>query len=98
MKIDIALVGALALLPLAPSARAAESFDACTAYVTSLPATLSTAGRYCLTKDLSTAMTSGNAIEVTANNVTLDCNGFRIGNLGGGPDAFTWGVYTDRTN
>src|SRR5690606_16926167 len=39
-----------------------------------------------------TAITSGEAIEVAANNVTIDCNGFNIGGQGGGVVTRTWGI------
>jgi hypothetical protein len=72
---------ALALLALAccaPSAHAAESYDSCTGFINSLPATISTPGTWCLNKTLSTALASGPAIKITANDVTIDCNDFRI--------------------
>ncbi|QSX79705.1 right-handed parallel beta-helix repeat-containing protein [Agrilutibacter solisilvae] len=50
-------------------------------------------------RDLSTAMTSGNAVVIAANNVTLDCNGFKLGGLAAGPASTAWGVYaSDRLN
>lgn len=71
---------------------AAESYDNCTATITSLPATISTAGVWCLKTDLSTAITSGSAITVAANNVTIDCNDFRIGGLAAGTGTQTTGI------
>src|SRR5689334_1622501 len=41
--------------------------------------TISTGGVYCLTADLSTTQTSGNAITINANHVLLDMNGFKLG-------------------
>lgn len=76
---------AAALVPRA--ARAAESFDACANFVTTLPATINTPGIWCLTQNLTTTMTSGDAITVNSDDVTLDCNGFKIDDVGGG--AFT---------
>jgi hypothetical protein len=38
-------------------------------------------------------MTSGNAIEIANNNVTLDCNGFKIGGLAAGDSSSANGVY-----
>lgn len=43
--------------------------------ITSLPATIVTQGVYGVTGNLATARNSGNAIEITANNVTPDLNG-----------------------
>lgn len=74
---------ALALALLLPcvaagDAAAAESYDNCRGFVTSLPATLTAPVTYCLKQNLSTPITSGEAILVTVNNVTIDCNGYRI--------------------
>jgi hypothetical protein len=76
---------------LAPAAHA-ETFSTCTGFVSSLPATISSAGTWCLATDLSTAITSGAAITIASNNVTLDCNGHRIGGLSGGPATNARGV------
>lgn len=89
--------GAFAVLILfsapVPDGRAAESYDNCKGFVDSLPATISTQGVWCLRKDLSTAMTSGNAIEIATHNVTLDCNGYKLGGLAAGEGTQTLGVY-----
>jgi len=74
---------AAALLPPAP-AQAAESFDNCSGYITSLPATITTQGVWCLDRDLATNLASGSAIIVATNNVIIDCNDFKIGNLAAG--------------
>jgi hypothetical protein len=65
------------LLVLAPPVLAAESYDGCTNFVTSLPATIPTPGTWCLTHDLSSAATF-NVLEIAADDVVLDCSGFRI--------------------
>ena len=99
MNIAPLSLAAFAALLVAPvTAHAAESFDACTATITVLPVTLDSGGRYCLRNDVSTPISSGTAIEVNANNVTLDCNGFKIGNLAGGSGSTATGVLTDRLN
>src|SRR5687768_7170485 len=79
-----------------PTARAAASYDNCTGFVTTLPATIATQGVWCLKQDLSTAITSGNAIAITANNVTLDCNGFKLGGLSAGPASTATGIGSSR--
>ena len=72
-----AVFAAATLFPHA--ARAAASTDSCAGrIVSSLPATLSAQGTWCLASSLSTAIASGAAITVTTNNVALDCNGHRI--------------------
>src|SRR4249919_2976114 len=67
-----------ALLLGAPrAAEAAESYDNCTGFITSLPAVISTQGTWCLKQDLSIAV-SGIAITLNANNVTINCNDFKL--------------------
>lgn len=46
--------------------------------IESLPYTISTSGSYYLTKNLEFDSSSGNAISITSNNVTLDLNGFTL--------------------
>ena len=86
------LLALLLLLPVTSTAFAAESFDGCAGFIDSLPATITTQGVWCLRGDLSTSITSGAAITVAANNVTLDCNGFKVGGLGAGPQSIATGV------
>lgn len=84
------LLFGLAFVP--TPARAAQSYDNCTGFVDSVPATISTQGTWCLRKDLSTGLTSGNAITISANNVTLDCNDFKLGGLAAGTASLAFGV------
>jgi hypothetical protein len=84
-----------AWLALPAPALAAESYDNCTGFIASLPATITTQGTWCLNKDLATSMTSGNAITIATNNVTLDCNHFKIGGLSAGTGTFAYGVRAD---
>ena len=79
---------ALALLLGAPRpAHAAKSYDNCTGFITSLPAVITNPGTWCLNADLSTTVStdtsSGGAITIQADNVTVDCNEFRITALAG---------------
>ena len=75
------------------TACAAQSYDSCAGFIDTLPATISTQGVWCLRKDLSTAISSGVAITIAANNVTLDCNDFKIGGLAAGNASRTIGIY-----
>ena len=84
----LGLLVAMAFTPV----RAAQGYDNCTGFIDSLPATISTLGTWCLRKDVSTGMTSGIAITVAANNVTLDCNDFKIGGLAAGTASLAYGV------
>jgi hypothetical protein len=69
-----------------------ETFHTCAGFIDALPATVSSPGVWCLRKDLSTAITAGTAVTVSANNVTLDCNGFRIGGLAAGTGSNAHGI------
>ena len=87
---SITLAGLLMASALSLQAKA-ETID-CTA-ITSLPYVIATQGVYCLNGNLSTSMTSGNAITINTNNVTIDLNGFKLGGLGAGDDTATNGIY-----
>lgn len=73
------------LLLVAGPARGAESDDTCSHFIDVLPVVITSQGTWCLRHDVSTALGFGNVISVQANNVTLDCNGFKIGGLAAGP-------------
>jgi parallel beta-helix repeat protein len=78
----------------APDARAAQSYDNCVGFITSVPAVITTQGTWCLDRDLATGSASGSAITIQANNVTIDCNHFKLGGLGAGPGTAAFGIYT----
>ena len=88
----------LASLIAAPAARA-ETYNTCAGFIDSLPATITTQGTWCLRHDLSTAITNGHAITINTNNVTIDCNNFKLGGLAAGAGTLTDGIYaSNRTN
>jgi len=87
--VALLLAGLVACAP----ARAAESYDACVGFIDSVPTTISTQGTWCLRKDLSTNITNGYALTVASNNVTIDCNDFKIGGLAAGNDSTSFGIY-----
>jgi parallel beta-helix repeat protein len=74
-------------------ARAAESFDNCNNFIETIPATISTQGVWCLRHDLATNIASGYAIEIAANNVTVDCNDFKLGGLAAGNASGAVGIH-----
>lgn len=76
------LLAGMACAP--PAVRAAQSYDNCTGFIESLPTTISTSGVWCLHHDLATSISTGNAIEIATNNVTIDCNDFKLGGLAAG--------------
>ena len=85
-----AIVAATFAIP--DSARAAGSYDSCTYFIDKLPALLTSQGTWCLRKDLGSSLAGGEAVSVLANNVTIDCNGFKIGGLGAGPSTQAAGI------
>ena len=74
------------------AARAAESYDNCNGTIASLPAVISTQGVWCLKQNLNTAVSSGTAITIQTNNVTIDCNGFTLSGSAG-VATITGGIY-----
>jgi hypothetical protein len=87
MRLPIRTLTAAALalaLQLPSPASAAGDYDSCTGFIDSVPATITTQGTWCLRRDLSTSITSGVAITVANNNVTIDCNDFKLGGLAAG--------------
>ena len=87
---NVYLSTVLLLSSIWPLANRAETID-CTA-ITSLPYVISNSGIYCLTDNLSTGITSGSAIDIQANNVTIDLNGWRLGGLPAGNGTQTIGI------
>src|SRR5262249_35868406 len=70
---------------------------ACTAITP--PATITAEGIYCLIQDFTLNMASGNAIDIQANNVELDLNSHKLGNLAAGPGTTARGIHAlDRKN
>ena len=63
----------------------------CTA-ITALPVVITVQGIYCFTGDLSTSITSGNAIDIQTNNVVLDLNGHKLGGLAAGLGTVAIGI------
>lgn len=74
-------------------AAAAESYDSCVGFIDALPAAITTQGTWCLRQDLDSSASSGHMIEIQTNNVTIDCNGFRIRGSGGGANTTAAGIY-----
>lgn len=85
----------LACSAFAAPALAAESYDNCTGRIQALPAVINVQGVWCLDRNLSTAMAFGNAIDIQANNVTIDCNGFKVGGLAAGDASQAVGIHSE---
>ena len=73
----------------------AESFHTCTGFIDVVPTTIATQGVWCMRKDLATAITSGAAITIATNNVTIDCNDFKLGGLAAGDATEAVGIEAD---
>jgi len=93
MRIVIASFLALAAHLLPRPALAAESFDNCSGFITSLPAVITTQGVWCMDRDLASALSTGNLVTINTNNVTIDCNDYKLGGLGAGAGTTTVGVF-----
>jgi parallel beta-helix repeat protein len=87
------LLPALTLLLIPRAGHAAEDYANCTGTIASLPAVINSPGTWCVGQNLSTAITSGNAIDIQADNVIVDCNDFRIDGLGAGAGTSARGVF-----
>lgn len=79
------------------SAALAADGDACTA-ITSVPFTTTSRGSYCLTTDISTAMTSGDAIIINNPDVTIDLGGHTLSNLPAGSSTGAIGILAQGPN
>jgi parallel beta-helix repeat protein len=67
----------------------------CTA-ITSVPYTIAASGIYCLTRNLETAMTEGNAITINVNNVVIEMNGHKLGGGAAGAGTLAFGIHANQ--
>lgn len=81
--------GATALLP---RAAGADVITDCTRVIRFLPVTINNPGIYCLESNASTSITTGAAITVNANDVTIDFKGHKIDGSAAGAGTLTLGV------
>jgi hypothetical protein len=77
----------------APSASAAESYDSCSGFVDTVPVVITTQGTWCLRHDIATSLNPITAIDIQTSNVTIDCNGFKLGGLSAGPGTTSTAIY-----
>ena len=61
--------------------------------ILSIPVVITTQGIHCLKSDKVSSATSGNIIDIQANNVTIDMNGFKLGGLGAGTGTSAIGIF-----
>jgi hypothetical protein len=91
------LIPALAfLLPLAldPAVARADETLLCNHYIRRVPYTIVRPGHYCLSGDLRTAITGGNAITIAADDVLLDLNGFSLDGTAAGTATAANGIFS----
>jgi len=88
----------LALLAASPRADAAEGSGQCMGFITSLPTVIDTAGVWCLNQNLSTTMSSGYAITINVDDVTIDCNHFELNGRAAGVATTAFGIYSANAN
>lgn len=66
-----------------------EAGEKCTSAIGKLPVVITKPGVFCMKKNLATAATNITAIDIQANNVTIDCNGFALDGSAAGPTTNT---------
>jgi hypothetical protein len=92
----IGLMGLCIIMTMVTVPAYAETIN-CTP-ITSLPAVISAQGVYCLTGNVGTGMTTGNAILINANNVTIDLNGWKVGGQSAGLGTVAVGIRSAMDN
>ena len=66
--------------------------------ITDIPITITESGVYCLTDNLATSITTGNAITLDADNITIDLNGWMLDGSGAGMATEATGIYSYQLN
>lgn len=66
--------------------------------IVELPAIIAEPGVYCLTDNLSTGITTGNAITLEADNITIDLNGWTLDGSTAGTETVANGIYGYQLN
>src|SRR5262249_22626824 len=85
----------IALFGASAPGSAAESYDSCAGFIATVPGQMTTQGTLCLRHSLSTSATGIHAIEIQNSNVTIDCNGFKIGNGPAGTNTNSVGIFSE---
>jgi hypothetical protein len=91
-------IGLLPLVVLAARAPGARAETTQCTVIGAVPTTISSPGVYCLKSNFTTNLASGSAINVDANNVTLDLNGYKLGNLAAGTGTSAYAISSSRQN
>jgi hypothetical protein len=99
MRLSIRAALCAAVLAGFPFPATADETTYCNRMITSLPYTITVQGHYCFERNLSTAISSGNAITINVDFVVLDLNNFKLGGGAAGLGTMANGVYgVDRKN
>ena len=93
MKRMTAVLVLAGLAGLAGTARADET-TLCNTFITAVPFTITAQGHYCFNRNLSTGMTSGNAITINVDYVVLDLNNFKLGGGSAGLGTNAVGIFS----
>ena len=86
-KLFLSMAAAAALLTTSARAEVTDCQE-----ILSVPVTITTQGVHCFKSDKVSSATSGNLIEIQANNVTIDMNGFKLGGSGAGAGTQAFGI------
>jgi hypothetical protein len=92
MKRNPILVLAFGFVAILPAVAGADVVTDCQRVIRSVPVTINNPGTYCLERNESTSITTGAAITVNANDVTIDLKGFKLDGSGAGAGTLTIGV------
>jgi hypothetical protein len=90
--VTLALLCVALLLGTPRLAQAAESYGNCAGFITTLPTTINAPGTWCFNQNLSSSATTGTAIVISSDNVTLDCNDFKLDGLAAGANTAASGI------
>jgi hypothetical protein len=94
-RLALAAAAFVAVATLSSGPARAETYHTCAGFIDTLPAVITTQGTWCLRHDVATTVSAGKAITISTSNVTIDCNGFKIGGLAGGAGSTAIGIFTD---
>ncbi len=92
-RVSVSLYAVAAVVLAHASVAAAGDATACSV-IASLPTTIVVPGVYCVEQDFELAMANGAAIEIKADDVTLDLTGHTISNVSAGSGTQAFGIYS----
>ena len=95
MKSTLFVAATLCAVIMLFSSTAQAETTQCTS-ITTIPTTITTQGIYCLNGNLAGSLAGGSAILINTNNVTIDMNGFKLGNLAAGAGTEATGIYASQ--